>query len=112
MDLTTLLRRVEMLRSWRVWTLRIAKIAKELLPGSRVLMVGSVARGDYVGGSDVDVLVISPNAPEKPLEKARVKALIEDRLNLPYYHPFEIHVLRPEEAKTYIERAKGCVVEL
>lgn len=104
------IRRLRMLREWRLWVERIANVAKELIPDAEVYVIGSVVKGDYVGGSDVDVLIISPNTPKGPLEKARIKALIEDRLNLPYYHPFEIHILTPKEAQPYLRRAKDYLI--
>ncbi|OYT59180.1 MAG: DNA polymerase subunit beta [Desulfurococcales archaeon ex4484_217_1] len=82
----TSLLRVKMLKEWKTWVQKIA------------------VRGDYVAGSDVDVLVISPNIPEKMIKRGEIKAEIEEKLNLPYYHPFEIHILRPEEAKPYLKK--------
>ena len=35
--------------------------------------------------------------------------MIEGRLGLPYYHPFEMHVLTPEEAEPYLRRARRAV---
>ncbi len=100
--------RARMLREWREWVRRIARVARELIPDAEVYVIGSIIRGDYTGGSDVDVLIVSPNAPKTLLSRAKVKVLIEERLNLPHYHPFEIHVLRPEEAEAYLRRAGGC----
>ncbi len=106
------LRRVRMLKEWRTWVRRIADVVKELIPNAEVYVIGSVVRGDYVGGSDVDVVVVSSSIPEDIAKRARIKVLIEERLKLPYYHPFEIHVLKPEEVSTYLRRACGYVVKL
>ncbi|MCX8204916.1 MAG: nucleotidyltransferase domain-containing protein [Candidatus Nezhaarchaeota archaeon] len=100
-----MLKRVEMLRSWRSWVDRIAALVKELVPNVEVYVIGSAVRGDQVAVSDVDVLVVSQFIPERPLERARIKALVEERLGLPYYHPFEIHLLKPEEARHYLRRS-------
>ena len=99
------LRRAEMLSDWRTWVQRIAAAARELLPDAEVYVVGSVVRGDQVGGSDVDVLVVSQSVPRKAVEKAKIKALIEEKLELPPYHPFEIHLLTPQDAQLYMRRA-------
>ncbi len=108
----TALRRVKMLREWRTWVQRIAKVAKELLPDTQVYVIGSTIRGDYVGGSDVDILIISQEIPRKAVEIAEIKAFIEEKLNLPPYHPFEIHLLTPQEAEPYLRRAKQHVLRI
>jgi len=100
----TSLLRVKMLKEWKTWVQKIAETVKELVPNVQVYVIGSVVRGDYVAGSDVDVLVISPNIPEKMIKRGEIKVKIEEKLNLPYYHPFEIHILRPEEAKPYLKK--------
>ena len=108
----TLTRRRRMLEEWGVWAERIAGVAREVLPGARVYVVGSIVRGDYVASSDVDILIVSENAPESARERARIKASIEEHLGLPYYHPFEIHILKPSEATNYLRRTGGHIVEV
>ena len=108
----TAIRRVKMLREWKTWAQRIAKVAKELLPDVQVYVIGSAIRGDHVGGSDVDILIISKEVPGKAIEKAEIKAIIEEKLNLPPYHPFEIHLLTPQEAEPYLRRAKQHVLRI
>ena len=58
------------------------------------------------------VLIVSWSIPEKPFERARIKVLVEERLNLPYYHPFELHLLGPEEAELYLKKARGRMVKI
>jgi len=101
-----------MLREWRAWARRIAGAARELLPDAEVYVTGSVVRGDYVAGSDVDILIVSPSVPDEARERARVKVMIEERLDLPYYHPFEMHLVKPEEAEAYLRRAGRDVVKV
>ncbi len=102
--LETSKRRAEMLREWRKHVQQIARVIKELLPDAQIYVTGSTIRGDQVGGSDVDILVISPSTPRKPIEKAKIKAQVEEKLNLPPHHPFEIHILTPQEAQPYLEK--------
>jgi len=106
------LRRAEMLRDWRTWVQRIAAVARELLPDAEVYVIGSVVRGDQVGGSDVDILVVSQSAPRKAVEKAKIKALIEEKLELLPHHPFEIHLLTPQEAQPYMKRAREHIEKI
>lgn len=58
-------------------------LQQELGPLSAVL-IGSVARGDFNLGSDLDVLIISDNLPANPLKRSRllysmVKPMIEPK---------------------------------
>ena len=94
------------IKEWKTWAQKIAKIVRNTLPDAKVFVIGSIVKGDYVGGSDIDILIISKAVPERPIERSRIKIMIEDKLNLPYYHPFEIHILKPDEAKPYLRRAK------
>ena len=105
-------KRSKLVSEWRPWVSRIARVVKEVIPDAEIYVAGSVVRGDSVGGSDVDILVVSRNAPSKPIDIARLKAVIEEKLCLPYYHPFEIHVLKPDEANHFIERSKGSVLRM
>ncbi|MEM1779045.1 MAG: nucleotidyltransferase domain-containing protein [Ignisphaera sp.] len=108
----SILKRREMLREWRIWVDKIATIARSILRDTEVYVIGSIARGNYVGGSDVDIVIVSPNIPNGALSRAGVKALIEKMLDLPYYHPFEIHLLKPEEAIRYLSRVREDVIKI
>ncbi|MGC9072388.1 MAG: hypothetical protein ACP5HK_06855 [Acidilobus sp.] len=44
--------------------------------------------------------------------RSAVRARIEEEAGLPYYHPFDIHILRPEEAAAYLRRAGPDLVRL
>ncbi len=112
MNIEALLERRRMITSWRKWARRIADEVKDILQDAEVYVIGSVVRGDYTGGSDVDILIISPQASQRARERAKLKVIIEERLGLPYYHPFELHILRPEEAEVYLRRAKEYVVKV
>lgn len=48
---------------------RFAQQVRERLGEARVWVYGSVARGDFNQGSDVDLLVVSPHLPPDPLER-------------------------------------------
>ncbi len=108
----TALYRAKMLREWRKYVQQIARVIKEILPDAQIYVTGSTVREDQVGGSDVDILVVSENTPRKTLEKARIKAQVEEKLNLPPYHPFEIHLLTPQEAQPYLKRSKQYIQKI
>lgn len=108
----TFLKRARMIREWRRWVEEISRVVVDIAPDARIYVVGSVARGDHTASSDVDILVVSQSIPERVAERARIKAHVEEKLELPYYHPFEIHLLRPEEAEHFLRRAGGYIIRI
>jgi len=84
----------------------IAKVVKNLLSDSQIYIFGSVIKGEAVGGSDIDILIVSNIVPKDNLERAKIKVKIEQLCNLPSFHPFEFHLVNEEEAKWYFERIK------
>jgi len=105
-------RRAEMVEEWRSWTSRVAKAAEDVLADAEVYVFGSVVRGDYTGGSDVDILVVSNRVPEGLGGRAKIRSKIEDKAKLPTSHPFEIHIATPEEAKIYLRKAGQDILRL
>ena len=108
----TLRKRAEMVRSWRRWSERIAEAVGEVAPEAEVYVFGSVVRGEAVGGSDVDILIIVDKLPRGVLERAETKESIVERAGLPYYHPFQIHLVTREEAESYFERAGDWIIKI
>ena len=104
--------RAEMLKEWRAWAERVAGAAERILPASEVYVLGSVVRGDYTGGSDIDILIISDRIPEGLLKRAELKSLIEEEAHLPTTHQIEIHLTRRSEADNYIRRAGRAIIKL
>ena len=103
------LKMLEMLRKWREHGDRIAEAASQVLGECEVFAFGSVVEGRATGGSDVDILVVSRNLPQG--DRSHLKALIEERAGLPPFHPFEIHLVTPQEAEWY-RRHGGAFVRL
>lgn len=46
-----------------------ARRVREVLGETQIFLYGSVARGNFNGESDIDLLVASPNLPKEPLER-------------------------------------------
>lgn len=107
--LDDLLRRAEMVREWRKYVVKVAQAVLALLPDADVYVFGSVVRGQAVGGSDVDVLIVSEHIPESNIERARLKLKIEETAALPSLHPFEMHLADKKEAEWYFSRIKEMV---
>lgn len=96
---------VKLAKEWRYWSERIARAAEEVLGECEVYVFGSVAEGKNVGGSDVDILIVSSNVPSKQRERWELKAKIEEKAGLPLYHPYEIHLADRKEAEWYFRHA-------
>ncbi|BBG23300.1 hypothetical protein IC006_0584 [Sulfuracidifex tepidarius] len=70
-------------------------------PQCRVILFGSVARGDFRDDSDVDVLVITDKA-KTSWDKVDVQVTIERELGLG--DPFEFHVVTREEYEGWYKK--------
>jgi len=104
-----LMSRAEMVKNWRKHVMCIAKVARSFLPNSKIYVFGSVVKGEYTGGSDVDVLIVSKEAPRSNLERVKIRMMIEESVSLPPYHPFEFHIVDEEEWKWYFSKIKEMV---
>jgi len=105
----TLEERRRVLAEWRRVAREAAAVVKELYPEARVYLAGSLAEGEAIAGSDIDLVVVLPREPSAR-EAARIIALIWDRLGLPLAHPLEVHVVSEEELQRY--KRMGKLVEL
>lgn len=101
--------RARVLRSWKSWLERVVEASKEVLSSNLIgiYLFGSAVVGRLVAASDVDVLVVAKSLPKSVRAKSQIKAEIEERAGLPQVHPFEIHLVDPEEAEIYFKHAEG-----
>jgi predicted nucleotidyltransferase len=79
---------------------------KEALRPKLVLLYGSVAKGTFGLGSDVDILVIAENLPRNPNE--RLKLLYElDRTRA----PIDAKAYTPEEVKKMLLKGHPLIMD-
>ena len=71
---------------------------QEFIPGSRVILFGSRAKGDFEAGNDIDLLVISPK-DVTPNERMDLEADINRVLVGKYMLPFDILVYSESEVE-------------
>jgi predicted nucleotidyltransferase len=97
------LRQREVLENWRLYVERLCGKARELLGEVTIVAFGSVVRGDWSADSDIDVLVISPSAPEDPWERARVALALREAAGeaAPL---LELHIVKPEQYAGWYKR--------
>ncbi len=102
------------LRRWRVYAERVARAAWELVPGSKVYVIGGVAEGRVTVLSDIDVLVVVPRPRLDGRERRRLAVQILVRAmeayGLPWDAPVEVHVAGTEEAERYL-RGRAVRIE-
>jgi len=80
---------------------------KAVAKGARtVVLVGSLARGDYTAFSDADILIIADNIPERPID--RLKEFIDPTLPI----DLDVRVYTSEEFLKMAEKGMRIVKEV
>lgn len=99
--------RLKLLRMWRQVCKKLHTIVKESLPDAEVYVFGSVTRKTYTILSDVDVLIVSnylPNNHDERIKlKSRIRWLLWERENIPWWYPLDIHLVTKEEFNNYLK---------
>jgi predicted nucleotidyltransferase len=92
---------VERLRArlmWRCYVALLAEAAREVLGGTEVYVFGSAVEGRLTADSDIDVAVVMQSPPVEGSRRAELTARIleaAERRGVPWWYPFEIHLLLP-----------------
>lgn len=73
----------------------IEKFFKNKLGNVEVRFFGSVMTENFDAESDVDVLVISPNTPQRLYERSKLIAELKSLIG--FTSPFEVHLITYEE---------------
>ncbi|MEM0218353.1 MAG: nucleotidyltransferase domain-containing protein [Desulfurococcaceae archaeon] len=94
--------RAEVFRNLEHYLKVIVKAVKELDEKAEVYLFGSVAEGTYTLSSDIDVLVVTDQSPEKVLVKLWEEGIKD---------PFEVHVVKKDMLSLYKQRSKLIKVE-
>jgi len=70
-----------------------------------VILIGSLARGDYTAFSDADIIIISDNIPENPVE--RIEDFIDPTLSIdiePRVYTIKEFIKMAEEGRRIIDK--------
>jgi len=94
--------RVEVFRNLKHYLKVIVEAVKEIDEKAEVYLFGSITEGTYTLSSDVDVLVVTDQPPEKILVKLWERGIKD---------PFEVHVIKRETLDLYKRRSKLVKVE-
>lgn len=76
----------------------IKRIVGNFFTDAKVLIFGSAVRQEYRPGSDIDILIISPEIPGDLFGQAELKVKIKEKFP---GAPFEIHLVTPEEYENW-----------
>ena len=83
--------------------LKYAKIAKRVaekeLGEARAFVFGSIVKKQATPASDIDLLIVSKNMPERISERSKIKAKIWKKIGI--FSPFEIHLIDEKEFEWY-----------
>ena len=80
---------------------KIRKLAKQI--GCEAYLYGSTVTGKSISASDIDILVVCEKLPSSMMERAKIKAWLEEKANLPPIHPYHIELVTKEYAKYYLK---------
>lgn len=90
----------------------LKKATLEILPDAKVFLFGSVLRDELVALSDIDVLITTKREFQNQLDRADAISKIEEKAQLPLYHPFEIHLLSTKEFEIFRKITKTQLKEI
>ena len=76
----------------------VKKRVREIFPNAKIYLFGSVVEGRVHTHSDIDLAVVTDNAPKNVRELARIKVKILEGLD---FSPFELHILSEKEWNFY-----------
>ncbi|MBE8539065.1 nucleotidyltransferase domain-containing protein [Geoglobus acetivorans] len=93
--------------NWMHYARLISRIATEILGDARVYVFGSVVDGRHTLASDIDVLIVSSNTPERLEGRAKITGKITRKIGV--FSPFEFRIVTPKEFKWYQRFVKRLV---
>ena len=97
--------KLAVLKNYMTYAKRAKEIALKYDPSAKVLVFGSVVRGDYTAASDIDLLVISDK------EELRYEIEAGIREGVPEA-PLEVHFATPQQYMTWYSKFIDVFVEV
>ncbi len=90
-------KRREVFKNLNEYLAKIKKVIKNIDPQAEIYLFGSVAEGNYILSSDIDILIITDKPREKILTELWRNGISD---------PFEIHIYTIEYLDIFKKRAK------
>jgi len=99
-------------KNWRSISRKIKKVLVKFLEDKklRVIVFGSVVRGNFTPLSDIDLLIVSEKVKPTLEEIVMIRRKIKECLNDPY-PPLEIHVASPKLFRNWYKKFIDVYVE-
>ncbi|MFQ1020475.1 nucleotidyltransferase domain-containing protein [Tardisphaera saccharovorans] len=97
--------KLSVLKNYLTYAKRAKEIALAYDPSVKVLVFGSVVRGDYTGASDIDLLVISEKEELRYSMEASIREGVPEA-------PLEVHFATPQQYRTWYSRFIDVFVEV
>ncbi len=94
--------RYKIIKKYKQYLEPIKKACLEFFPKSKVYLFGSALRGELVAASDIDILIVVKKEFTNQRERATIIIGIEDKVSLPFVHPFEFHLISQREYVKFI----------
>lgn len=85
-------------QNYLTYACKIKKEAKRLLGEVKVFVFGSILKKDEVP-QDIDVLIVSPKLEKD--QKSQIRVKIWEKIG--FSSPFELHLITPEEYKSWYQ---------
>ncbi len=97
--------KLDLLKNYLTFARRAKEIALKYDPSARLLVFGSVVRGDYTGASDIDLLVISEKEELRYSMEASIREGVPEA-------PLEVHFATPQQYRNWYSRFIDVFVEV
>jgi len=94
-------------KNYKRYVKLIKTICLKELKKTRVYLFGSFVENRHLPSSDIDVLIVSENMPQKVSERSKIKAKIWKNIGI--FSPFELHLVNEEEFEWYKKFIKKLV---
>jgi|ECHnycMinimDraft_1075156.scaffolds.fasta_scaffold11265_1 Nucleotidyltransferase domain. len=94
-------KRTEALKNARAFVVKIKRECEKIDPKCKVILFGSIAKGDWRCDSDVDVLIIT-DCVKNAFDRAIISTKLHKALGV--WEPFEIHVVTRKEYEEWYKR--------
>ncbi|MFW9924897.1 MAG: nucleotidyltransferase domain-containing protein [Candidatus Thorarchaeota archaeon] len=99
-------KRYEIAKNYKQYLQPIKQACLELLPDAELFLFGSALRNELVAESDIDILIVTNETLNNQRERATIAIGIEDKIGLPFVHPFEFHIMTNPEYKKFLALTK------
>lgn len=104
--------RYKLVKKYKQFLEPIKKACFDFLPNAQIYLFGSALRGELVAASDIDILIVTEKEFKNQMERAKIIIGIEDKVGLPFVHPFEFHLMSTTEYSKFVKITKTQLKEI